>query len=80
MQLLVYLLPPCDSDTLQRLLHFLATVAAHAHDGHDRDRQEVRAHCTAEQEYVVLSQGRQKSPSCVCVFVCVYLCVCVCVC
>lgn len=41
MQLLVYLLPPCNSDTLQRLLHFLATVAAHADDGHDREGQEI---------------------------------------
>ncbi|XP_067111642.1 rho GTPase-activating protein 6-like isoform X1 [Osmerus mordax] len=41
LQLLVYLLPPCNSDTLQRLLHFLATVAAHADDRHDRDRQEI---------------------------------------
>lgn len=43
MQLLMYLLPPCNSDTLQRLLEFLATVAAHAEDSQDRDGLEVRA-------------------------------------
>ncbi|XP_029113860.1 rho GTPase-activating protein 6-like isoform X1 [Scleropages formosus] len=41
MQLLIYLLPPCNSDTLYRLLHFLSTVAAHADDTHDKDGQEV---------------------------------------
>ncbi|KAJ8253193.1 hypothetical protein GJAV_G00210130 [Gymnothorax javanicus] len=40
-QLLIYLLPPCNSDTLHRLLEFLSTVAAHADDTHDRDGQEV---------------------------------------
>ena len=40
-QLLVYLLPPCNSDTLQRLLEFLATVTAHAEDSQDRDGHEV---------------------------------------
>ncbi|KPP60078.1 hypothetical protein Z043_121948, partial [Scleropages formosus] len=40
MQLLIYLLPPCNSDTLYRLLHFLSTVAAHADDTHDKDGQE----------------------------------------
>lgn len=41
MQLLMYLLPPCNSDTLQRLLEFLATVAAHAEDSQDRDGLEI---------------------------------------
>lgn len=41
-QLLVYLLPPCNSDTLQRLLEFLHTVAQHAQNGYDKDGQEVR--------------------------------------
>ncbi|KAM9484884.1 rho GTPase-activating protein 6 isoform 1-T2 [Salvelinus alpinus] len=41
MQLLMYLLPPCNSDTLQRLLEFLATVAAHAKDSQDRDGLEI---------------------------------------
>ncbi|KAK1802900.1 hypothetical protein P4O66_021432 [Electrophorus voltai] len=41
MQLLVYLLPPCNSDTLHRLLEFLYTVAQHAHDTYDKDGQEV---------------------------------------
>ncbi|KAM4609300.1 rho GTPase-activating protein 6 [Polymixia lowei] len=40
-QLLIYLLPPCNSDTLQRLLHFLSTVAAHAEDGLDGEGQEI---------------------------------------
>ncbi|XP_036838757.1 rho GTPase-activating protein 6 isoform X2 [Oncorhynchus mykiss] len=40
-QLLVYLLPACNSDTLHRLLQFLSTVANHAHDSHDKDGQEV---------------------------------------
>ncbi|XP_034031423.1 rho GTPase-activating protein 6 isoform X2 [Thalassophryne amazonica] len=40
-QLLVYLLPACNSDTLHRLLEFLSTVAAHAHDRQDKDGQEV---------------------------------------
>ncbi|XP_030636079.1 rho GTPase-activating protein 6-like [Chanos chanos] len=40
-QLLVYLLPACNSDTLHRLLEFLYTVAQHAHDTHDKDGQEV---------------------------------------
>ncbi|KAM8855900.1 rho GTPase-activating protein 6 isoform 3-T3 [Spinachia spinachia] len=39
-QLLMFLLPPCNSDTLQRLLCLLSTVAAHADDtfGHDGER------------------------------------------
>ncbi|XP_076838562.1 rho GTPase-activating protein 6-like isoform X2 [Brachyhypopomus gauderio] len=41
MQLLVYLLPACNSDTLHRLLEFLSTVAQHAHDTCDKDGQEV---------------------------------------
>ncbi|XP_071389579.1 rho GTPase-activating protein 6-like isoform X1 [Centroberyx affinis] len=40
-QLLIFLLPPCNSDTLQRLLHFLSTVAAHADDSLDREGQEI---------------------------------------
>lgn len=35
LQLLVFLLPPCNSDTLQRLLRLLSTVAAHADDALD---------------------------------------------
>ncbi|XP_048834315.1 rho GTPase-activating protein 6-like isoform X2 [Brienomyrus brachyistius] len=41
LQLLIYLLPPCNCDTLHRLLHFLSTVAAHADDMHDKDGQEI---------------------------------------
>ncbi|XP_071321074.1 rho GTPase-activating protein 6-like isoform X1 [Trachinotus anak] len=40
-QLLVYLLPACNSDTLHRLLEFLSTVADHAHDRQDKDGHEV---------------------------------------
>ncbi|XP_053166295.1 rho GTPase-activating protein 6 isoform X2 [Hemicordylus capensis] len=41
LQLLIYLLPPCNCDTLHRLLHFLATVASHAEDRIDEDSQEI---------------------------------------
>ncbi|XP_074515268.1 rho GTPase-activating protein 6 [Sebastes fasciatus] len=40
-QLLIFLLPPCNSDTLQRLLCLLSTVAAHAEDSLDIDGQEI---------------------------------------
>ncbi|XP_034416732.1 rho GTPase-activating protein 6-like [Cyclopterus lumpus] len=40
-QLLIFLLPPCNSDTLQRLLCLLSTVAAHAEDRLDSDGQEI---------------------------------------
>ncbi|XP_059183940.1 rho GTPase-activating protein 6-like [Centropristis striata] len=40
-QLLVYLLPACNSDTLHRLLEFLSTVADHAHDQQDKEGQEI---------------------------------------
>lgn len=42
-QLLVYLLPACNSDTLHRLLEFLSTVTDHAHDRQDKDGHEVSA-------------------------------------
>lgn len=41
LQLLIFLLPPCNSDTLQRLLCLLSTVAAHAEDSLDSEGQEV---------------------------------------
>ncbi|XP_043928488.1 rho GTPase-activating protein 6 isoform X2 [Protopterus annectens] len=41
LQLLVYLLPPCNCDTLNRLLQFLSTVAKHADDTMDKDGQEI---------------------------------------
>ncbi|XP_074848920.1 rho GTPase-activating protein 6 isoform X2 [Carettochelys insculpta] len=41
LQLLIYLLPPCNCDTLHRLLQFLSTVAGHAEDSTDKDGQEV---------------------------------------
>ncbi|NXN93162.1 RHG06 protein, partial [Rhinopomastus cyanomelas] len=41
LQLLIYLLPPCNCDTLHRLLQFLSTVAGHAEDTTGKDGQEV---------------------------------------
>uniref|UniRef100_A0A671TMP7 Rho GTPase activating protein 6 n=1 Tax=Sparus aurata TaxID=8175 RepID=A0A671TMP7_SPAAU len=41
LQLLIFLLPPCNSDTLQRLLCLLSTVAAHADDSIDNEGQEI---------------------------------------
>lgn len=41
LQLLIFLLPSCNSDTLQRLLCLLSTVAAHAEDTLDNEGQEV---------------------------------------
>ncbi|KAJ7319618.1 hypothetical protein JRQ81_019129 [Phrynocephalus forsythii] len=41
LQLLIYLLPPCNCDTLHRLLQFLATVASHAEDRIDENSQEI---------------------------------------
>ncbi|KAF7667669.1 hypothetical protein LDENG_00052080, partial [Lucifuga dentata] len=40
-QLLVFLLPPCNSDTLQRLLCLLSTVAAHTEDSLDKEGKEI---------------------------------------
>ncbi|XP_056287675.1 rho GTPase-activating protein 6-like isoform X2 [Pseudoliparis swirei] len=40
-QLLVDLLPACNSDTLHRLLEFLSNVADHAHDRQDKHREEI---------------------------------------
>uniref|UniRef100_A0A8C3SQH1 Rho-GAP domain-containing protein n=1 Tax=Chelydra serpentina TaxID=8475 RepID=A0A8C3SQH1_CHESE len=39
--LLVYLLPPCNSDTLYQLLQFLNKVAQHAQDSIGPERQEI---------------------------------------
>ncbi|XP_076858063.1 rho GTPase-activating protein 6-like isoform X2 [Brachyhypopomus gauderio] len=41
LQLLVCLLPACNSDTLQCILHFLSKVAAHAEDSHDREGRQL---------------------------------------
>ncbi|XP_048879514.1 rho GTPase-activating protein 6-like isoform X2 [Brienomyrus brachyistius] len=41
LQMLTYLLPPCNCDTLHRLLRFLSTVAAHAPDTYSKDGHEV---------------------------------------
>uniref|UniRef100_A0A8D3B4D1 Rho GTPase activating protein 6 n=1 Tax=Scophthalmus maximus TaxID=52904 RepID=A0A8D3B4D1_SCOMX len=40
-QLLIFLLPPCNGDTLQRLLCLLSTVAARAEDSLDSDGQRI---------------------------------------
>ncbi|XP_041663778.1 rho GTPase-activating protein 6-like [Cheilinus undulatus] len=40
-QLLIFLLPPCHSDTLQCLLCFLSTVAAHAKNSLDNEGHEI---------------------------------------
>lgn len=45
LQLLIFLLPPCSSDTLQRILCLLSTVAAHAEDSLDNEGQEVSKQC-----------------------------------
>ena len=42
LQLLLFLLPPCHSDTLHRLLRFLSEVARHAESSWGPDGQEVR--------------------------------------
>ncbi|XP_061228053.1 rho GTPase-activating protein 6-like isoform X1 [Neopsephotus bourkii] len=41
LQLLLFLLPPCHSDTLRRLLRFLARVARHAQGSHRPDGREI---------------------------------------
>ncbi|XP_012585808.1 PREDICTED: rho GTPase-activating protein 6 isoform X2 [Condylura cristata] len=41
LQLLIYLLPPCNCDTLHRLLQFLSIVARHAEDDVSKDGHEV---------------------------------------
>ncbi|XP_038172215.1 rho GTPase-activating protein 6 isoform X2 [Arvicola amphibius] len=41
LKLLIYLLPPCNCDTLHRLLQFLSIVASHADDTVNKDGQEV---------------------------------------
>ncbi|XP_057616277.1 rho GTPase-activating protein 6 isoform X2 [Chionomys nivalis] len=41
LQLLIYLLPPCNCDTLHRLLQFLSIVASHADDSVNKDGQEI---------------------------------------
>uniref|UniRef100_A0A4W3GRM7 Rho GTPase activating protein 36 n=1 Tax=Callorhinchus milii TaxID=7868 RepID=A0A4W3GRM7_CALMI len=41
LKLLIYLLPPCNCDTLLRLLQFLAKVASYAYDTMGQDGQEI---------------------------------------
>ncbi|KFO88250.1 Rho GTPase-activating protein 6, partial [Buceros rhinoceros silvestris] len=41
LQLLLFLLPPCHSDTLHRLLRFLREVARHAESSRDPDGREI---------------------------------------
>ncbi|MEQ2251486.1 hypothetical protein ILYODFUR_011396 [Ilyodon furcidens] len=40
-QLLIFLLPPCNSDTLQRILSLLSTVSSHAEDSLDTEGQKI---------------------------------------
>ncbi|XP_072253068.1 rho GTPase-activating protein 6-like isoform X1 [Leuresthes tenuis] len=40
-QLLIFLLPPCNSDTLQHLLYLLSTVSMHAEDSLDSKGREI---------------------------------------
>ncbi|MED6277067.1 hypothetical protein CHARACLAT_009405 [Characodon lateralis] len=40
-QLLIFLLPPCNSDTLQRILSLLSTVSSHAQDSLDTEGQKI---------------------------------------
>lgn len=49
LQLLIFLLPPCNSDTLQRLLRMLSTVAEHADDSIDCEGQKVTEECSVTQ-------------------------------
>lgn len=46
LQLLIFLLPPCNGDTLQRLLHMLSRVAEHADDAIDCEGQKVTGECS----------------------------------
>lgn len=48
LQLLLFLLPPCHSDTLHRLLQFLSKVAWHAESSWGPDGQEVRLICKGQ--------------------------------
>lgn len=49
LQLLIFQLPPCNSDTLQRLLCMLSTVAEHADDSIDCEGQKVTKECLVMQ-------------------------------
>ncbi|CAB1327902.1 unnamed protein product, partial [Coregonus sp. 'balchen'] len=61
-QLLVYLLPACNSDTLHRLLQFLSTVANHAHNSQDKDGQEQKS---SDKEFSVQSSARAEESTAV---------------
>ncbi|KAA8579582.1 hypothetical protein FQN60_006675 [Etheostoma spectabile] len=61
-QLLVYLLPACNSDTLHRLLEFLSTVTDHAHDRQDKDKQEQKS---SDKEFSVQSSARAEESTAV---------------
>lgn len=56
-QLLIFLLPPCNSDTLKRLLRLLSTVASHAEDSLDKDGNEVKEIVTSAVTLISLCYG-----------------------
>lgn len=56
LQLLLFLLPPCHSDTLHRLLQFLSEVARHAESSRGPDGQEVRLARTSPPRHGGLTQ------------------------
>nr|XP_048720582.1 rho GTPase-activating protein 36 isoform X3 [Caretta caretta] len=58
LQLLVYLLPPCNSDTLYQLLQFLNKVAQHAQDSTGPERPEV----SPEVQHDILRRLFQREP------------------
>lgn len=49
LQLLIFLLPPCNSDTLQRLLRMLSTVAEQADDRINCEGQKVKKESSVPQ-------------------------------
>lgn len=63
-QLLIFLLPPCNSDTLQCLLCLLSTVAKHAEDKLDNNGQEVK-----KQQICLYSSVYKTGASNICCFV-----------
>lgn len=64
LQLLIYLLPPCNCDTLHRLLQFLSIVARHADDNVSKDGQEVWLLCCCrlcDSSFLQFSKGRNSN-------------------
>ncbi|MGH0119740.1 UNVERIFIED_CONTAM: hypothetical protein FKN15_057608 [Acipenser sinensis] len=61
LQLLIYLLPPCNCDTLHRLLQFLSKVASYAQNYTGPDGQEVGLSMTAYQHNNSMDTEEQHS-------------------